>query len=120
RLSAPQRCQPVIILGPAAYMGREQAAGKAVDKRSDLWSFGVVLLEMLTGRRVFDGESVSHVLAAVLTKEPDWTALPPSTPAPIRTLLRRCLEKDRKKRLGDAGGARVEIDDARVKTATER
>jgi serine/threonine protein kinase len=95
-------------------MSPEQAAGKPLDKRSDLWSFGVVLFEMLTGRRVFDGESVSHVHAAVLTKEPDWAALPPNTPAPVRTLLRRCRQKDRKKRLGDAGDARLEIDDARV------
>ena len=77
-------------------MSPEQAAGKAVDKRSDLWAFGVVLLEMLTGRPVFEGETVSHLIAAVLKDEPDWTALPPDTPASIRRLLRRCLEKDRK------------------------
>jgi serine/threonine-protein kinase len=93
-----------IVLGTAAYMSPEQAAGKAVDKRSDLWAFGVVLLEMLTGRPVFTGETVSHVLAAVLAKDPDWTALPADTPAPIRKLLRRCLEKDRKRRLADARG----------------
>ena len=101
-----------MILGTAAYMSPEQASGKAVDKRSDLWAFGVVLMEMLTGRQLFEGETVSHVLAAVLTKEPDWTALPAKTPEPIRKLLRRCLEKDRRRRLPDAGTARLEIDDA--------
>jgi eukaryotic-like serine/threonine-protein kinase len=101
-----------VILGTAAYMSPEQASGNPVDRRSDLWSFGVVLLEMLTGRRVFDGETVSHVLAAVLTKDPDWTALPAKTPASIRTLLRRCLEKDRKRRMPDAAAARLEIEDA--------
>ena len=104
--------QAGIILGTAAYMSPEQAAGKPVDKRSDLWAFGVVLIEMLTGRRVFDGETVSHVIAAVLTRDPDWTSLPASTPAPIRRLLRRCLERDRKRRLDSAGAARFEIDDA--------
>ncbi|MDO8677088.1 MAG: protein kinase [Acidobacteriota bacterium] len=101
-----------LILGTAAYMSPEQAAGKAVDKRSDLWAFGVVLLEMLTGRQAFAGESISHVLAAVLKDEPDWTTLPVETPASIRRLLRRCLEKDRKRRLPDAAIARLEIDDS--------
>ena len=104
--------QAGIILGTAAYMSPEQATGKAVDKRSDLWAFGVVLLEMLTGRPVFTGESVSHVLAAVLRADPDWSALPATTPAPIRRLLRRCLDKDRKRRLADAADARLEIEDA--------
>src|SRR5499427_4496646 len=94
-----QHTQPGIILGTAAYMSPEQATAKPVDKRTDLWAFGVVLLEMLTGRRVFEGETTSHVLAAILAKEPDWTALPASTPAAIRRLLRRCLEKERKRRL---------------------
>ncbi|MDO8679764.1 MAG: protein kinase [Acidobacteriota bacterium] len=101
-----------LILGTAAYMSPEQAAGKAVDKRSDLWAFGVVLLEMLTGRQVFAGETVSHVLAAVLRAEPDWSALPANTPPPIRRLLRRCLDKDRKRRLDSVADARLEIDDA--------
>lgn len=101
-----------MILGTAAYMSPEQAAGKQVDRRSDLWAFGVVLLEMLTGRQVFRGETVSHVLAAVLKDEPDWPSLPPDTPASIRKLLRRCLEKDRKRRLDSAADARLEIEDA--------
>jgi Tol biopolymer transport system component len=111
--------QAGIILGTAAYMSPEQAAGKAVDKRSDLWAFGVVLLEMLTGRQVFGGETISHVLASVLKDEPDWTALPANTPAPIRKLLRRCLEKDRKRRLDSAADARLEIEDALTSPAAE-
>src|SRR5262245_9119224 len=104
--------QAGIILGTAAYMSPEQAVGKPVDRRSDLWAFGVVLLEMLTGRRVFRGETVSHVLASVLKDEPDWAALPATTPTSIRRLLRRCLEKDRKRRLDSIADARLEIDDA--------
>ena len=101
-----------IILGTAAYMSPEQAAGKIVDKRSDLWAFGAVLFEMLTGRQVFRGETVSHLIAAVLKDEPDWSALPSDTPAPIRRLLRRCLQKDKKQRVPDAADARLEIDEA--------
>ncbi len=93
--------QAGIILGTAAYMSPEQAAGKPFDNRSDLWALGVVVMEMLTGRPVFTGETVSHVIASVLKSEPDWTTLPDDTPAPIRRLLRRCLEKDRKRRRGD-------------------
>ena len=101
-----------VFLGTAAYMSPEQAAGKPVDKRADLWAFGVVLMEMLTGRRVFDSETVSHVLAAVLKDDPDWKTLPPNTPVSIRRLLRRCLEKDRRRRLDSAAAARLEIDEA--------
>ncbi len=101
-----------VILGTAAYMAPEQARGTAVDKRADVWAFGVVLFEMLTARRLFAGATVSDTLAAVLKGEPDWTALPAGTPPPIRRLLRRCLEKDRKRRLPDAADARLEIDEA--------
>jgi len=102
------------ILGTAAYMSPEQAAGKPVDKRSDLWAFGVVVFEMLTGRPVFAGETASHILASVLKSDPDWTALPTGTPAPIRRLLHRCLDKDRKRRLADAADARLEIEEAQA------
>jgi hypothetical protein len=101
-----------MILGTAAYMSPEQARGAPADRRADLWAFGVVLTEMLTGACPFAGEAVTDVLAAVLTREVDGAALPPATPAPIRRLLRRCLEKDRKRRLADAASARLDIDDA--------
>ena len=109
--------QAGMILGTAAYMSPEQAAGKRVDRRSDLWALGVVVVEMLTGGPVFTGETVSHVLAAVLTREPDWTTLPAGTPAPLRKLLRRCLEKDRKRRLDSAAAARLEIEEAMTSPA---
>ncbi len=101
-----------IILGTAAYMAPEQARGKAVDRRVDMWAFGVVLYEMLSGRRLFGGEEISDTLALVLTGEPDWTKLPANTPEPIQRLLRRCLDKDPKRRLASASDARLEIDDA--------
>ena len=100
-----------VILGTAAYMSPEQARGRPVDRRTDIWAFGCVLYEMLTGRSVFAGKTMSDLLAAVLTTDPDWTTLPEETPAPIRKLLRRCLEKDRKRRLDSAADARLEIDD---------
>jgi serine/threonine protein kinase/Tol biopolymer transport system component len=100
------------ILGTAAYMSPEQARGASVDKRTDIWAFGVVLYEMLAGRSLFQGETISDTLAAVLKTDPDWSRLPPDTPAAIRRLLRRCLERDRKKRLHDIGDAVVEIDEA--------
>ena len=98
-----------LILGTAAYMSPEQARGKRVDKRSDVWAFGALLYEMLTGRRLFDGETVSDVLAAVLTRQPEWAALPPGTPARVRLLLERCLERDSKQRLRDIGEARITL-----------
>ncbi len=107
-----------VIVGTAAYMSPEQAAGRGADRRSDLWSFGVVLLEMLIGQSVFTGETASHVLASVLKTEPDWSMLPADTPEPIRRVLRRCLQKDRKQRLADAGDARLDIDDAIAASGT--
>ncbi|HKC23415.1 MAG TPA: protein kinase [Thermoanaerobaculia bacterium] len=101
-----------MILGTAAYMSPEQARGKPVDKRSDIWSFGVVLFELLTGRRVFAGETVTDVLAAVLTRAPDWSALPMETPARLRALLERSLERDPRQRLRDIGEARVALSNA--------
>lgn len=98
-----------LILGTAAYMAPEQAKGKKVDRRTDVWAFEVVLYEMLTGKRLVDGEDVSDTLAAVLRAECDWSALPVATPSAIRRLLRRALTKDRRERLGDIGDARLEI-----------
>jgi serine/threonine protein kinase/Tol biopolymer transport system component len=103
--------QAGMILGTAAYMSPEQAQGKPVDKRSDIWSFGVVLCEMLTGRQLFAGETVSDIIAAVLRDKVDWSALPADTPPSLRKLLGRCLERDRKRRLRDIGDARNEIAD---------
>jgi serine/threonine-protein kinase len=93
------------VLGTAAYMAPEQAKGRAVDRRSDVWAFGCVLYEMLTGRRVFETEDVTDTVAAVLRGDPDWRALPADLPAPIRTLIARCLEKDRTKRIADTSVA---------------
>jgi serine/threonine-protein kinase len=101
-----------VILGTAAYMSPEQARGKVVDKRTDIWAFGCVLYEMLTGTRPFRGDDVTDTIAAVVRADPDWSNLHADTPAAIRRLLRRCLEKDRTRRLPDAADARLEIDDA--------
>jgi Tol biopolymer transport system component len=99
-----------MILGTAAYMSPEQARGKAVDKRADIWAFGVVLYEMLTGRMAFAGETVSDTLAAVLRADVDWKRLPAGVPPKVRLLLQRCLERDLKKRLRDIGDAWMELD----------
>jgi serine/threonine protein kinase len=92
-----------VILGTAAYMSPEQAKGRAADKRSDMWAFGCVLYEMLTARRAFEGEDVADTLANVLKGEPDWTALPATAPLAARTVVQRCLEKARARRVADAG-----------------
>lgn len=105
--------QAGVILGTAAYMSPEQAKGRAVDKRSDVWAFGCVLYEMLSGTRAFGGEDVTDTIAAVVRGEPDWSALPAGTPASIRRLLKGCLEKDRRARVGDASVARFLMHDAR-------
>ena len=101
-----------VILGTAGSMSPEQARGKLVDKRTDIWAFGCVLFEMLTGRKAFEGETVSDTIALILEREPDWSALPETTPTAIRRLLQRCLEKDPKRRLHDIADARIEIDEA--------
>ena len=106
-----------VIMGTAAYMSPEQAAGRPADKRSDIWSFGVVLFEMLTGQRLFTGETVSHVLASVLKTDPNWTLLPPKTSEPLRRLLRRALKKERTRRLSDITDALLDIDDAKTAPA---
>ena len=101
-----------VILGTAAYMSPEQARGQAINKRTDIWAFGCVLFEMITGRKVFPGATISDTIAAVLERSPDWTALPPATPPPVRHVLARCLEKDPKHRWRDIGDVRIELDDA--------
>jgi len=103
-----------VLLGTAAYMSPEQAKGKAADKRSDIWAFGCVLYEMLTGTQAFRGNHVADVVAEVLKSIPDWDALPPTTPNTVSRLLRRCLEKDRTRRLDSANAARLDLVDAAV------
>jgi serine/threonine-protein kinase len=100
-----------VILGTAAYMSPEQARGKAVDKRTDIWAFGCVLFEMLTGRRAFHGADATETIAAVVRGEPDWSSLPPGTPHSLRRLLERCLQKDPQHRLRDIGDARADLED---------
>ncbi|MDP9225205.1 MAG: serine/threonine protein kinase [Actinomycetota bacterium] len=105
-----------VLLGTAPYMSPEQARGKAVDKRTDIWAFGCVLYEMLTGRRAFPGESMSDAVAAIIERHPDWSALPPGVPPSLHRLLAQCLEKDARLRLRDIGDARPalsEVNNAR-------
>jgi serine/threonine-protein kinase len=101
-----------IIFGTAGYMSPEQAKGRAVDKRTDIWAFGVTLYEMVTGKKAFEGESVSDTLASVLKLEPDWDALPQDVPASVQKLVRRCVTKDRKQRLRDIGEARIALEES--------
>ena len=108
-----------IILGTAAYMSPEQARGKAVDRRADIWAFGVVLFEMLTGRQLFVGDTATDILAAVVRAEPDWTALPGGLPPHLRELLQRCLTKDDRGRLRDIGDARFDLQEAAAAPVAE-
>ncbi len=101
-----------VILGTAAYMSPEQARGRVVDRRTDIWSFGCVLYECLTGKQMYEGETVSDLIARILEREPDWNALPANVPPRVRELLRRCLRKDSKERLRDIGDARLELTEA--------
>ena len=101
-----------LILGTAAYMSPEQAKGKPVDKRTDIWAFGCVLFEMLTGKMAFPGDNITEILAAVVRGEPEWSSLPAETPPSVQRLLHRCLIKEPKDRLSDIGVARLEIRDA--------
>ena len=106
-----------LIVGTPAYMSPEQARGKAVDRRTDVWAFGCCLYEALTGRRTFDGETHTDRIAAVLSRDPDWSALPLQTPLRIRDLLRRCLQRDPQRRLRHIGDARIEIEEALAEPA---
>jgi serine/threonine protein kinase len=106
-ITSPAFTQAGVILGTAAYMAPEQVRGQALDKRADVWAFGCTLYEMLTGARAFAGSTVSYTLAAVLKDDPDWSRLPPSTPATVRLLLQRCLARDLRTRLRDIADARL-------------
>ena len=103
--------QPGVLLGTAAYMSPEQAKAKPVDRRADIWSFGCVLYEMLTGKMAFSGETVTDTLAAVVMKDPDWSQLPPKTPMRVRVLLQRCLQRDVRQRLQAMGDARISLEE---------
>jgi len=111
--------QAGLILGTAPYMSPEQAKGKAADRRSDVWSFGAVLFEMLSGRRAFEGEDVADTIAAVLRGQPDWSALPAPTPPAVVTLLKRCLERDQRRRFGNVAAALAMIEERAVTAADE-
>ncbi len=107
-----EHTRPGVVLGTAAYMSPEQARGKPLDKRTDIWSFGCVLYECLTGRRPFGGETTTDLIAKILERDPDWDTLPPNTPPIVHLLLRRCLQKNRDKRLHDIADARIELEEA--------
>ena len=116
-ITSPALTQLGVILGTAAYMSPEQARGRPADKRSDIWAFGAVLYEMLTGKRAFEGDDISDTLANILKSEPDWGALPADTPLSIRRVLRRCLEKDPRRRTHDIADARLDLDERDVAAA---
>ena len=111
-ITTPAMTRAGMILGTAAYMAPEQARGNTVDRRADIWAFGCVLYEMLTGRRAFDGASAVEVISDVLKTDPEWAALPAGTPTVVRSLLRRCLQRDPSRRLRDAADARFQIEEA--------
>jgi eukaryotic-like serine/threonine-protein kinase len=100
-----------MILGTATYMSPEQARGKSADRRSDIWAFGCVLYEMLTGKMAFSGDTVSDILASIIKEHPDWEQLPATTSARVRVLVQRCLQKDPRHRLQAIGDARIAIDE---------
>ena len=115
-ISSPAITRLGVILGTAAYMSPEQACGQTVDRGADIWAFGAVLFEMLTASRAFEGDDPTQAIASVLRSDPDWTRLPPATPESIRRVLRRCLEKDRRRRLGDIRDACLDIEEAQQAT----
>ena len=110
-MTSPAMTAMGMIMGTATYMSPEQARGRPVDKRADIWAFGCVLYEMLSGRRVFGGDSVTDTLAKVIEREPDWTALPADTPPHVRGVIERCLRKDPSRRLRDIGDARLQLEE---------
>ena len=116
-ITTPAMTRAGMILGTAAYMSPEQAKGHAADRRSDVWAFGCVLYEMLTGTRAFQGEDVADTIAVVLRGQPDWSALPPDLPVPLTVVLRRCLEKDRRKRIGNVATALAVVDETGALTS---
>jgi Tol biopolymer transport system component len=116
-ITSPAMTASGVILGTAAYMSPEQARGKNIDRRTDVWAFGCVLYEMLTGRQAFRGAEIADTVAAILKQDPDWSALPTQTPANVRRLLGRCLAKDRALRLSDMHDARLELDERAQETA---
>jgi serine/threonine protein kinase len=117
-ITSPAMTQLGMILGTAAYMSPEQAKGRQADKRSDVWAFGAVLYEMLSGQRAFKGDDVSDTLAAILRQDIDWNALPASTPASVRRLMARCRDRDVRRRLRDIGEARIVMDDPALSGAS--
>ena len=119
-LTSPAMTRHGVILGTAAYMSPEQARGKRVDQRADLWAFGCVLFEMLTGKKAFGGDDITDTLTAIMRDEPDWSALRGDTPESVRRLLRRCLQKDVRQRLRNAGDARLELEHAENTQGTEQ
>ena len=119
-ITTPGMTAAGVILGTAAYMSPEQAKGRVADRRSDVWAFGCVLYEMLTGHRAFKGDDVSDTIASVLRDEPDWSAIPADTPHAIKHVLLRCLRKDRTRRLHDIGDARLELEEPLAITPDER
>ena len=112
-VTSPLMTEAGVVLGTAGYMSPEQARGRAVDKRTDIWAFGCVLFEMLTGRRPFAGDTVADTMVAILEREPDWQQLPGAVPEHVRWLVGRCLEKELQQRLRDIGDARLELSDGR-------
>jgi eukaryotic-like serine/threonine-protein kinase len=112
-ITTPAMTQRGVILGTASYMSPEQARGQPVDKRTDIWAFGCVLFEMLTGRKAYDGATFSDAIAAILEREPDWRSLPPALAPHIRRVLQRCLEKDARRRLHDIADGRIDLEDSR-------
>ena len=111
-ITSPAMTAAGVLLGTAAYMSPEQARARPVDKRTDIWAFGAVLFEMLTGRRAFAGDDVSEVLASVLAREPEWAALPPGLPASVTAVIKGCLQRDRKQRIRDIGDVALVLNGA--------